>query len=335
MSSGYDTARARAFQDELLGRVRTLPGVRSAAYASTRPFTLVPYPNAPVATDAYRPAPDEQPIAEYNQVTEGWFATMGIPLLAGREFTRADDERGAPVAVVDETMATRFWPGRDALGSELLARGKRLRVVGIARATTLATMLEERKPFFYVPLRQEPATWVSLFVDTGLGAAALAPALARELHALDAGIAPGEVLTMREQVDRMSSAQSTAATLLAVFGTLALALASVGLYAVLSYAVSQSTRELGLRMALGASAGSVLSLVLGRGLALTAGGLALGTAAAIASTRLVTSLLYGVGPRDPAAFGGALAVMLLVSCAACLAPALRATRTDPVLALKQ
>jgi ABC-type antimicrobial peptide transport system permease subunit len=162
----------------------------------------------------------------------------------------------------------------------------------------------------------------------------MATALVREVHALDASLAPGEVITMREQVNRMNWAPRAAVILLAGFGGLALGLAAIGLYGVMSYAVSQGTRELGLRMALGAAVADVFRMVLARGLALTVGGVALGAAAALALTRLMGDLLYQTSPRDPAAFGLAFAVMAIVALAACFLPAWRATRTDPVRALR-
>lgn len=163
----------------------------------------------------------------------------------------------------------------------------------------------------------------------------MAAELARVMHALDPGLAPSEVITMREHVNRMAVAsQQVAVALLSIFGALALLLATVGLYGVMSYAVSQSTREIGLRMALGARVADVVRLVMSHGLALTGVGVLLGAVAALASTRLIVNLLYRVNPRDPLAFGFALAVMMCAALAACLLPAWRATRTDPVRALR-
>jgi ABC-type antimicrobial peptide transport system permease subunit len=159
--------------------------------------------------------------------------------------------------------------------------------------------------------------------------------LAHEVRALDANLAPGEVITMQEQVDRTTAVQRVAVTMLGVFGGLALVLAAIGLYGVMSYVVSQSSRELGLRMALGAGASDLLRLVMSHGLVLTAGGVLLGAAVALGLTRLLGYLLYKVSPRDPLAFGSAFVVMTIVSLAACFLPAWRATRTDPVRALRE
>jgi putative ABC transport system permease protein len=162
----------------------------------------------------------------------------------------------------------------------------------------------------------------------------IATALARELHSMDPQLALSEVISLQEQLDRSTAAQLAALTLVAVLGALALVLAAVGLYGVMSYTVSQSTRELGLRMALGADASKLMRLVMSRGMALTLGGVLLGGGVALAFTRLLGSLLYKVGPRDPLAFGSAFAVMVLTAIVACFLPALRASRTDPIRALR-
>jgi ABC-type antimicrobial peptide transport system permease subunit len=189
-------------------------------------------------------------------------------------------------------------------------------------------------PFLYVPLRQNWGVQNTLLVRTRETPGALLNALSREVHALDANLAPRMPSRMQEQVDQMSYSQRLAVTLVAVFGTMALFLAAIGLYAVMSYSVSQGTRELGLRMALGADAGNVLRLVLSRGLRLTTVGIAAGAIAAVVLTRLMGNLLYKVSPRDPIAYGFALLVLLVVALLACFLPARRATRIDPVRALR-
>jgi macrolide transport system ATP-binding/permease protein len=333
-ASGYDRAHEKDFQDRLLERVQALGGVESAAYARTRPFGYRPYSSAPIAVDGYQSAPDEQPTAPYNEVGPGYFATTETPLVAGREFTNADDEGAPPVAVVNEAMAARYWPGRDPIGGTLRVQGRPMQVVGVARNVKYETLLETPKPFFYVPLSQNFAGNVSLNLRTSQPPATMALALGRAFHALDPTLAPSEVITMREQVDRSPSTQRVGVTLLGVFGGLALLLATIGLYGVMAYVVQQSTRELGLRMALGATASDLLRLVVSRGLRLTGIGVALGGAAALGLTRLLGYLLYQVSPRDPAAFGSALVIMALAAWAACLAPAWRAARTEPVRALR-
>jgi ABC-type antimicrobial peptide transport system permease subunit len=212
-------------------------------------------------------------------------------------------------------------------------KGRWMNVVGTARMSKYRNLAEPPKPFFYVAMRQN-SNGLNLNIRTSLGPLAATRALVREIHALDANLAPGEVITMQEQVDRTTAVQRIAVMMLGVFGGLALLLATIGLYGVLSYTVSQRTRELGLRMALGAGTSNVLGLVMSHGLALTAGGVVLGAVAALNLTRLMGSMLYKVSPRDPLAFGSAFVVMAIAALAACFLPAWRAARTDPVRALR-
>jgi predicted permease len=334
VSAGYDAQRAKNFQDELKDRVKALPGVESAAFARVTPLGYGSFSSAPIAIDGYQLPPEERPTVQYNEVGPDYFVTMGIPLVSGREFNLADDERGALVAVVNETMAAEYWRGDDPIGKRVQVRGRWMQVVGVAKDSKYQSVRETPKAFFYVPRRQNFSVGAGLYVRTTLSPETMAAALAREMHALDANLAPYEVISLQEQVDRSTSPQQVAVTLVGIIGGLALLLAAIGLYGVMSYAVSQSTRELGLRMALGAGASSLLRLVMSRGLALTAGGVLLGAAAALGLTRLLGNLLYKVSPRDPLAFGSAFVVMTIASLAACLLPAWRATRTDPARALR-
>jgi macrolide transport system ATP-binding/permease protein len=334
VSAGYDAPRAQTFQDELLDRVKALPGVESAVFARMKPLSYGSYSSTPVAVDGYQPPPEEQPIVEYNEVGPDYFTTLGIPLLSGRQFTRVDDEKAALVAVVNETMAAQYWRGRNPIGERVQVKGRWMRVVGMAKDSKYQSVRETPKPFFYVPLRQNFSRGVGLYIRTPLSPETMASALMREVHALDGNLALYEVITLQEQVDRSTSPQMVAVTLVGILGGLALLLAAIGLYGVMSYAVSQSTRELGLRMALGAGASNLLRLVLSRGLALTAGGVALGTAVALGLTRLLGNLLYKMSPRDPLAFGSAFVIMTIAALVACFLPAWRATRTDPARALR-
>ena len=335
VAAGYDPGRAKDFQTRLMDRVLALGGVQSAALARVRPFSYVPYSSARIAVDGYQPAPDEQPAAEYNEVGPDYFRTMGIPLVAGREFTASDNETAPPVAIVNEKMVAQYWQGEDPIGKRLQVKDKWLRVVGVARLAKYESFGEAPKPFFYVPLRQNFSIRTTLNIRTWKDPAAFAADLTRIIHELDANLAPAEVITMRQHMNRTAlSSQQVAVALLTIFGALALLLAAVGLYGVISFSVSQSTRELGLRMALGARPAHLLKLVLSHGLVLTAVGVVLGAAAALLLTRLFVPLLYKVSPRDPLAFGLAFVVMSTASFAACFFPAWRATRTDPVRALR-
>ena len=334
-SAGYDAPRAQSFQDDLLERVKALPGVESVAFGRMTPLSYGSFSSSLIAVDGYQPPPEEQPIVQYNEVGPDYFATMGIPLVSGREFTRADGEKAALVAVVNETMAAQYWRSRSPIGERVQVKGRWMQVVGVAKDSKYESVRETPKVFFYVPLRQNFSRGADLFIRTPLNAETMATALAREVHTLDPGLALYEVITLQEQVDRSTSPQMVAVTLVGILGGLALLLATIGLYGVMSYAVSQSTRELGLRMALGANASNLLRLVISRGLALTAGGVLLGGVVALALTRLLGNLLYKVSPYDPLAFVSALVVMTGASLAACFMPAWRAIRTDPARALRE
>src|SRR5690348_2967158 len=334
VASGYDAERAKGFQDELIDRVQALSGVASAALARQTPLGYGTFSSAPIAVEGYQPAPDEQPSADYNQVGPGYFATIGIPLVSGREFARADNETAAPVAIVNETMAARYWPGKSPVGERFQAKGKWVQIVGVAKTSKYYSMREMPKPFFYVPRRQDFSVGAALTIRTRLRPEILSAALSRALKAMDPNLALYEVISLQEQVDRSTSAQKVAVTLTGVLGGLALVLAAIGLYGVMSYTVSQSTRELGLRMALGAHTSGLFRLVISRGLALTFGGIFLGTALALGLTRLLGYLLYKVSPYDLRAFGYAFLVLTLVSLIACFLPAWRATRVDPIVALR-
>jgi putative ABC transport system permease protein len=333
-SAGYKLDQAKVFYEQMLERIRILPGVQSATLEGVRPFSYTDYSSAPLEIEGYQPPRNEQVSADYNQVGEGYFATIGIPIVAGREFTRNDDGNAPPVAIVNQTMAAKYWPGKDAVGQRLKVKDKWMEIVGVAKNAHYRTKLEQPTQFFYVPVRQNFLVQNGFIIRTDQSPAAIRNALAREIHALDPNLAPLDTISLQEQVDRMSYTQRLAVALLAIFGGMALFLAAIGLYGVMSYSVSQSTRELGVRMALGANTRDLLRIVISRGLRLTIAGIIIGVTAALILTRLMGNLLYKVSPRDPLAFGSAFVVMMIVALAACFLPAWRATRIDPVRALR-
>ena len=334
ISAGYDVPHAKTFQEELMARVRALSGVESAAFARVTPLGYGTYSSTPIAVDGYQPPPEEQPAIDYNQVSPDYFATLGIPLLSGREFTRADDENAPLVAIVNQTMAARYWRDQDPIDRRLQVNGRWVRVIGVAADSKYEGMRESPKPFFYVPLLQDFVRGPALYIRSAQPLQSISAALLREVHALDPNLALYETITLQEQVDRSTSPQLVAVNLVSILGGLALLLAAVGLYGVMSYGVAQSIRELGLRMALGASTGDLFRRVISRGLRLTAIGVLCGAAAGLALTRLFGKLLYNVSPNDPLAFAAAVAVMTITSVLACVLPAWRATRTDPARVLR-
>jgi len=332
-SAGYDAPRARNFQDQIIDRLQAVPGIQSAVFTRVAPFSYRPYSSGAITVDGYVPAPDEQLQIEYNEVGPDYFSTLGIPLIAGREFTRTDNETAQPVAIVNEVMAAKYWRDGDALGRRIQLNGRSLQVVGVTRNAKYRSLIEPAMPFFYVPMRQGELGY-GLQIRTSLAPGAVARELTNEIRALDASLAPGEIITLREQVDRMNWTQRVGVILLGSFSALALGLATIGLYGVMAHAVSQSTRELGLRMAIGARSIDLVRLVASRGLRLTLVGILFGAIGSLALTRLLGDLLYRVSARDPWTFGLAFVVMLLAALLACFVPATRATRVDPVRALK-
>jgi predicted permease len=334
VAAGYDAPRSRTFQNELIDRLSGVPGIESAAFAAVTPLGYRSYPSSPIAVDSYQPSPDEQPEVEYNQVGPAYLATLGIPLLSGREFVRSDDANAPLVAIVNRTMMIQYWGGQDPIGHRLQFKGRWARVIGVVADSKYESMAETARPFFYVPLEQDFVRQPDLNVRTTQSPQNTFSAILREVHGLDQNLAMYGMMTLQEQVDRAASPQLVAVRLISTLGGLALLLAAVGLYGVMSYTVAQSSRELGLRIALGAEPANVLRLIVSRGLRLTAVGAVLGTVSALALTRLLGSLLYRVSPHDPLVFALALAIMTTTSIIACLFPAWRASRTDPAHVLR-
>src|SRR5947207_1962113 len=235
VSAGYDLERAKAFDTQLLDRVREMPGVESAALSRLTPFSYVVFSTAPLEFDGYQPAPDEQLNSSYLEVGEDYFKTLGIPIVAGSEFQRTDDEDAVAVAVVNETMAAKYWPGKDTIGQRLKVKDRWLQIVGVAKNVKYENKLELPRTFFYVPMRQNFLESNAFLIRTRETPGAIRAALAREVHALDPSLAPTAPFRVQEQVERKGYTQRLAATLIAIFGAMALFLAAIGLYAVMSY----------------------------------------------------------------------------------------------------
>ena len=332
---GYTPERGQVFYDQIAQRVSGLPGVRHAAVAQSLPFTggfsRSVFPEGMDTTTR------DRILVQVNTVSPGYFETLDIPLVRGRDFTNADTAGTPFVVVVNQTMAERFWPGEDAVGKRFKFFGDDAftTIIGVARNAKYNGVIEDPTPFIYQPLRQNYSPAASLHVRADGNAAALASAVRREAQQLDPTLSVFNVRTLEDQVALALGPLRTNVILLTAFGALALLLASIGLYGVASYAVTQRTREIGVRMALGASSSSVLALVLRSGLALVGLGLALGLGAAFAITRAVPAgLLPNVSPTDPWTFGGTSLLLALVALVAIYFPARRATRIDPLIALR-
>ena len=325
-----------------MDRIRQLPGVRTVGAIGTMFWDGDGGKFGLRAVDGHADKPrDQWESLTWTTVSGDYFQALGVPLLRGRFFRDTDTRNAPPVVLINETMARRYWPGEDPIGHRIKgfdARGtndERVTVIGVVKDSKYSSVHEQPTPFFFVPLRQNSLRGSVLNIRTPLAPQTMATAIAREVHSLDPNVAPYEVITMQEQLDRSTSPQMVAVTLVGVLGGLALLLAAIGLYGVISYAVNQSTRELGLRIALGASGKDLLRLVFSQAFVLVITGVVIGTAAALGLTRLMGNLLYKVSPRDPAAFGLALLVITISSFAAVLVPALRAAGIDPARALRE
>jgi len=333
--NGYDEAGGTAFYRQVQHRLAALPGVEDAALASWFPLGGDGCKGTYVSVDGYQRPPGEDPTYTFAIVSPRYFSTVRMPLVAGRDFTEADDARAAKVAIVNETFARRFWPGRDPVGRQFNAGGVPRTVVGVARAGKYNQLNENPWCFFYVPYLQGVADLdLSLCVRTSGDPAAFSGAAQQAVHGIDPGVELLQPMPMSVYSGLVLFPQRMASSLLLGLGSVALMLAAMGVYAVLAYAVSQRTQEFGVRIALGASPSQIVRLVLGRGLLLTGAGMAAGSAASVGATRLMEGFLYGVSPLDPATFAAVGAVLCAVALLACYLPARRATKVDPIEAMR-
>ncbi len=332
--NGYDPPQTEQFFREIVERVGSLPGVRSASLASNLP--LFGGFQRSVFIEGQDQDEEKGILVMTNTVDLNYFETTGIPLARGRDFTGADREDSVSVAVINEKMAEQFWPEQDPIGKRFRFYGDESyrEVVGVARNSKYVTLGEDPQSCAYVPLRQNVADVMTLYVRSENDPAAALGAAQREVRALDPQIPITFPLTVSEVIDQSLWAPRLGAALLTVLGLLALVLASVGLYGVMAYTVNQRNQEIGIRMAMGARQPDVLKLVLVQGMILVGIGVAAGLAVALAVSRLVSTLLYGISPSDPATFIGVPLVLIAVALLANYLPALRASRVDPLVALR-
>ncbi|HEX8719431.1 MAG TPA: ABC transporter permease [Pyrinomonadaceae bacterium] len=327
-----------AFHDRVLEQIRALPGVVAAGSTTTlpltgggskQPFTVEGQPAPPVA---------EQPLAQTRYVSPDYFRAAGIPVRRGRAFDDRDGDGAPQVVIISEAMARRFFPGQDPVGQRLtpsfhLKQGAR-EIVGVVGDVKSSGLDAEMAATMYLPYRQSPRPWLSFVVRTASDPQGLVQPVTRAVYSVDKEQAVTGVRTMEQVLAESLSGRRFNMTLLITFAALALLLAAVGVYGVMSYTVMLRRRELGIRMALGARAGDVLRLVLGQGLALTLVGVAVGLAGAYGLTRLMASLLYGVTATDFLTFGSVSGVIVVVGLLASFLPARRATKVDPLVALR-
>jgi predicted permease len=332
--SGYDESRGREFYRRLVERVRTVPGIQSATLARRLPLTDGGIAFANVAIDGYAPAKDEDMRLNYETVGPRYFQTMRIPFVHGRDFDERDQEDARGVVIINETMARRYWPGGDALGRRLKLAKDWLEIVGIAKNVKNRSLREAPHQFLYLPLLQDYRSNMILVARTSIEPEKMFQPVRAEVAALDPEIPIFDVKTFEEHVGISLYLQRMAATLLSIFGLLALSLAAIGLYGVMAYSVSLRTRELGIRMSVGAERRDIFKLILGQGLALSIVGLLGGLVVALAVTRLMANLLYGVSANDPVTFSSIALLLMSVALLACYFPARRATSVDPMTALR-
>jgi predicted permease len=335
------------FYRDLESRVLALPGVQSVGATNHVPL------NGALASADYKvadrpPASEDQlPTAQYRMVTPAYFKTMGIPLLAGRAFGDDDREGGAPVAVISQSLARQSFPDRDPLGLHLLVADnpdgfRSMEIVGVAGDVKHTSLEADPLPHLYVPYHQthrQLLVWLSLNQFLVVRAAgdplALADSVRRELQVVDANVAAADIRTTGFYVDNAAAARRFSLVLLALFAGVALVMAAVGIYGVVSYTAAQRTRETGVRLALGATMGDILGQILGEGVRRTSVGIGVGLVAALASSRALQGLLYGVGVTDPLTYGGVIVVLVSIALVASFLPAWRAARLDPLTALRR
>ncbi len=331
----YDQGHGEQFFRAAIERAEATPGVTSATIADAPPlipaFSRTIFPEGQDEASGYRGT-----LTQVNDIAPTFFETLRIPLIAGREFTDSDRAGTKPVVIANEAMAKHFWPNENAIGKRFHFHGDpTLReIVGVVHNTVENNIGEEPQPVAYLPLTQNYSPAVVMLVRTSGRPEALISGVRAQVQSLDSNLALTNVQTIGELLGQGLWAPRMGAALLAVFGGLALILAVVGVYGVLSYSVNQQTREIGIRMAMGAQTGRVLGLVVGQGMRLAAAGLLLGLIVAFAAMRLLGSLLFGVSAHDPLTFVGVSVVLAAAAAAACYIPARRATKVDPIIALR-
>jgi predicted permease len=336
--NNYTQPQATDFYKRLLERVRTLPGVEAAGFAANTPLNGSSWGMSLKRIEGYQHEGRGGPSADLNMISPDYFRTLGVPFLRGRDFNAADAANGASVVIVNDAFVRRYWPGQDPLGKRIYGHGPNgtppMEVVGVVETTRSRRLTDGPRPAMSFPLTQHPALALTLSIRTGLAPSTTISLLGGLVKSLDANVPAFGAHTLAQQKDSSLALQRMAATLLSGFGVLALLLAALGIYGVLAYAVSRRTREIGVRMALGAQVADVLRLVLRQGIGLTVAGLALGLVGAFWATRLLRGFLYEVKPLDPMTFVAVVVILVLVALAACWLPARRAARVNPMVALR-
>jgi putative ABC transport system permease protein len=320
---------------QLQQNIRNLPGVKAVAAADGLPFGSANYPGFRIEG---RPDPDNKGSGLRYKVSHDYFQTLGVELIKGRIFTAEDTRDSPPVIVINDVLAQRYFPNEDPLGKRLqeTPTSPSLEIIGIVRHVEHYKLdgQDSAQPQFYTSFNQRPNSRVNLLVRTEVEPLSLTSAIRAQIVALNKEQAVFNVRTMEQSIAQSIATRRFSMLLLVVFALVALALASLGIYGLLSYTVTQRAREIGVRMALGAQRRDVLKLVIGQGMKLTLAGVALGLVASVALTRTMKNLLFGVSPTDPVTLVAIALLLTVVALLACWNPARRATRVDPVVTLR-
>jgi predicted permease len=337
--NNYDEAQTNEFFRELKTKVSSLPGVQSVSLASFVPIVSVPSKQAVYVENHPLPLDQRPPVVLFNRVDTGYFKTLRIPILEGRDFAESDDKIAPSVAIINQTMANQFWPHEDPLGKRFSVKnqnGPFLEVVGVMQDGKYNTVGEDPQSYFCVPLLQDFVYGRVMQVRSAVPPQSLSADLRREIRILEPGMSIWDLRTMRESLAGAKGFFTfrLAASLAAAMGTLGLILAVVGVYGVVSYSATQRTQEIGIRRALGASSSDIRALIFGQGIRLVLGGVLLGLLGAWALTRAMTHMLVGVSPSDPLTYAGLAIGLSFVALLACYIPARRAMRVDPIVALR-
>ena len=333
-TKGYSSDQAASYYDRLLERIRAVPGVQSASLERYVPLWFTGRSYSTTRVENYTPGPGEDMGIDLNVVGPDYFRVMQIPLVSGRDFSQQDRPGAPKVVIVNQTMANCFWPGKDATGHRVHIYGDWRTVVAVARDIKYHRMNEPPQPFIYLPELQVEGTDANILVRSQLPTATVVGAVRAAALSLDSKVQPVETDDLDGLLHVSLFANRIAATIAAVLGTLGMFLAALGIYGVLSYSVSQRFREIGIRIALGAQRNHVLGLVVAQGLRLAVFGTAVGIVAALMVTRGMSILLFGVSATDPITFAGVALLVTAVAVLAAYLPARRATRVDPMVALR-
>jgi predicted permease len=332
--AGYNPSTGRVIERQILERVTALPGVVSASFSGIVPLGFGGNSTSGATIDGYTPAKDENMAIHNDDIAPRYFETVGTPIIAGREFTAQDDSGAARVAIVNDAFVKKYFHGQDALGRWIDFGGGKRTVVGVVASAKHRQLGESPLPFVFLPQAQDYDANTTLYVRTAGDPKLLTETLRKTFASLDPNLPFLDVRTFAEHMGAAVFFMKLGATMLGMFGALALFLSSMGIYSVIAYSVSQRTRELGIRTALGAARQDILSLVLGEGMKLAAIGLAIGGVMAFGVAMLLRSQLLGVGAADPVTFLSIGALLASVALIASWIPARRASRTDPMVALR-